>query len=251
MVVGVGQQVAGLLRGGIWTDGVVDVLLLGEVRGLAAAVDTGRAGKDEVLDTKLVAELHQLRGALDVGVDVNEGVLDGRADAGPGGHVADPLGTLLLEDVEHELLVADVALVDGQALLVGAELAQMVEVGQLDLDVVVVVDLVDDHHVVSAAEEVLGNVRADEAGAAGHEDLLVSDVRGDLGTARRGRCTGRIIVGSRKIREAHGRLGPGDGRGLVGAGIVLFLVVEDRHTGGVLERHDGCLDGCVDVSKNK
>ena len=56
-------------------------------------------------------------------MDVNEGILDAGTNSGTGGHVADPLGTVVLEYVEHEVLVADVTLVDGQTLLVGSELA--------------------------------------------------------------------------------------------------------------------------------
>lgn len=87
-----------------------------------------------------------------------------------------PLRTLLLEEVAHEGLVADVALVDGQALPVGADGAEAAEVGLLDAHVVVVVHLVDDHDGVAALEEVGGDGGADEAGPAGDEDLLEPQV---------------------------------------------------------------------------
>mmetsp|Transcript_24107 Transcript_24107/g.69297 ORF Transcript_24107/g.69297 Transcript_24107/m.69297 type:complete len:265 (-) Transcript_24107:314-1108(-) len=214
MVVGVGEQFARLLGGGVRADGVVDVLLLGEVCGLAATIDAGRTGKDEVLDAELVAELHELGGAPDVGMDVDERILDAGPDPGPGGHVAHPLGPVGFEHGGHELLVADVPAVDGNALR-SVPVHEEGDVGLLDPRVVVVVHLVDEDDVVSAGEEVVGDVAADESGAAGDEDLLVSRVRfddggGQVGWSSRGGGRGGLLL---LLVVIAGRLVDGGGGG--------------------------------------
>lgn len=119
--------------------------------------------------------------SANVRVDVDEGILDAGTDASAGSHVADPLGPLPLEDIEHEFFVADVSFVDCEALLVRANFSEMGKRGMLDLHVVVVVDLIDDDDIVPALEQVLCDVGTNESGASSYEDLFVPDVGSDLG----------------------------------------------------------------------
>ena len=189
MMVRISQQFTRLLRRGIRTDGIVHVLLLGKEGGFATAIHTGRTGKHEILDAVSMTQLHQPRGALDVGMDVDEGILNTGTDAGPCGQVAHPLGTVGLEDVGDEGLVADVAAADGDA--VGSVFVQKEgEVGLLDLGVVLVIDFIDNDNVVTTGKEMIGHVRADESRAARHEDLFVGRVRSDEGGGEVGGCVG-------------------------------------------------------------
>ena len=260
VVVGVRQELACLLGRGVRAHGVVDALVLAEEGRLRPAVHARRAGEDEVLDAELVAELHEVGGPAYVRMDVDVGILDGGTDAGAGGHVAHPARTLVLEQREHELLVTDVAAVHGQASRVvrGAHLAETAEVVLLDADVVIVVHLVDDHDGITPGEQVHRHRRADEARAAGDEDLLAAEVglqgRGpafgagnDHGGGGRGFVVGRRAqVAEVRARRAMSVANIRGGGGLrdcvvrhhLVAGRIVLEVRERGHTLGVMKPHD-------------
>jgi hypothetical protein len=176
MVVRVGQKFAGLFGGGVGRHGVVHDLVFTEVGRFGSTVHGTGTGKDKVLHVVLGRKFHQARRSLDIGVDVHVRIIDGGPDPGAGGHVAHPLDAFRFEDLGHEILVADVAFVDGQALLGRVLGPEPVEVGALDPDVVVVVHLVHDNDVVSARQQRIGHVAADETGPTRHQHSLLPRV---------------------------------------------------------------------------
>mmetsp|Transcript_36131 Transcript_36131/g.108125 ORF Transcript_36131/g.108125 Transcript_36131/m.108125 type:complete len:444 (+) Transcript_36131:288-1619(+) len=254
VVVRVREELARLLGGGVRTDGIVDVLGLGEEGRLGPTVHGRRRGEDEILHAEAVRQFHQVGRPLDVGMDVHVRVLNGRADSRPRGHVTHPLRPLGLEEVQHEILVADVAPVDRHASVLGIALLHVPEVPLLDLHVVVVVHLVHEDDVVPALQQKVRHGRPYESRPPRDEYLFVSRVRLDLRAAMLGRGGGgRLVV--RHVREAHGRFGPGDGGDVTLVGVVVltdFLpvltpeglvrvsLVHDGHAHGVLKSGHGC-----------
>mmetsp|Transcript_40302 Transcript_40302/g.97317 ORF Transcript_40302/g.97317 Transcript_40302/m.97317 type:complete len:218 (-) Transcript_40302:69-722(-) len=119
--------------------------------------------------------------ALDVGVDVDVRILDGWSHSCSGSHVANPFWSLLLEEVKHELFVADVTLVNGKASLIRVKRSEVVKIGLLDVDVVVVIHLINNNDVISAGKEKFGDVATDETSSSCDQNLLVPNVRGNGG----------------------------------------------------------------------
>jgi hypothetical protein len=105
--------------------------------------------------------------AGDVARDVDVRVLGRVADAGLGRQVHHPVGAMAGEGLLHRGTVGQVGLHVGVARLVH-------EAGQarlLQVDVVVVVEAVEAHHLVPALQQAECDMAADEAGGAGDEDF--------------------------------------------------------------------------------
>ena len=166
----VGQEFVALLGGGVEADGIVDLVVGGEGNLGVAAVDAAGAGVDQVLDWMAAAGFEDVVEADEVALDVGVGVGDGVADAGLRGEVDDYVRLMLVEDFVDERFIREVALDEGP----GAEGFDFPQAGELDVDVVVVVDGVeaDDSGCREILEEALDEVGADESGCAGHEDSL-------------------------------------------------------------------------------
>jgi hypothetical protein len=109
-------------------------------------------------------------------MNVHERVVNGGSDSSSGSHVAYPLRSSAFKDVFHKVSVTNVAAKDGNAgLAVFCE--EQIQVGLLDSYVVVIIDLVDNHDIVSSVQQMLSNMRPDKACTSGYENLFVSDVR--------------------------------------------------------------------------
>jgi hypothetical protein len=127
----------------------------------ALAVDAGAGGEDEAADGAADEGLEEDGGALVVDGGVVGNLIQARAGADEGGEVADGVD-------------ADEGLVDGAGVehVADAQVDLGGEVGGADgVGTVHVRDEgVEDAHAMAAAQELVGQVGADEAGAAGDED---------------------------------------------------------------------------------
>jgi hypothetical protein len=81
--------------------------------------------------------------------------------------MTNPLRPFLLKQIEHEFLVANVSSVNLEGVRMIArrfnERHETGEIGLLDTDIVVIVHFVDNHNVISAGEESLGDIGPYEA----------------------------------------------------------------------------------------
>ena len=109
----------------------------------------------------LTRRLEQGLGADHVGAEEPAGLEDGQAVVGLRGEVDDDLGPLALEDPLHQLEVADVAFDEADPVPDGLERRQGGGVGE-DVEHDELVTRMRRHPVVD-------EVRADEAGPAGHQ----------------------------------------------------------------------------------
>mmetsp|Transcript_24296 Transcript_24296/g.39495 ORF Transcript_24296/g.39495 Transcript_24296/m.39495 type:complete len:217 (+) Transcript_24296:882-1532(+) len=135
-------------------------------------------------------------------MNVHVWILNRRPHSRPRRHVTHPLRTLLLEQRQHKLLVANIAFVNGEALFVRAHGAQTTQIGLLNAHIVIIVHLVHDDHGIAPREEVRRGRRSDEARAARDEHLLEPEVGLDgIGPARRG--LGRFVVRVDEGVESH------------------------------------------------
>src|SRR3954451_2077 len=139
-------------------------MLLVHRRRLRGAVDLRRRDEDEALDRRLADRVEQDLRPLDVGAhELGAAVEDRLLDVGLGGGVDDHVN--VLDDVAHELGVADVAVDERQALV-------RHHVGEV-LDVAGIGQRVERDDVVRRVrQQVADEVRRDEAGAAGDENLF-------------------------------------------------------------------------------
>jgi hypothetical protein len=82
-------------------------------------------------------------------MNVYEGILYGRTNTGTSGHVADPFGLFILKNLRDKVFVTNISTVDLEP--IGAILhKERVQVGFLDSDIVVIIHLVYDDHVISS-----------------------------------------------------------------------------------------------------
>ena len=179
LAVAVGEELVGLLGGGVEGDGVVHLVVHGEGHLFVPAVDGGAGGVDQVLDRVVAAGLEDVVEADDVRLDVDVGVVDGVAHAGLGGEVHDDGGAVLAEDLLDMAAVGEVAF--NEDVLYGGLLCLLLDQAEavfLQLRVVVVVHGVEGEN--GAAGELLQEadhqVGPDEARGAGDEDGLVVQV---------------------------------------------------------------------------
>mmetsp|Transcript_22249 Transcript_22249/g.48332 ORF Transcript_22249/g.48332 Transcript_22249/m.48332 type:complete len:332 (-) Transcript_22249:222-1217(-) len=252
VMVSVSQQLARLLGSSIRRYRIVNTFILAEERILGSTIDTRRGSKNKVLDAEFMAQLHEMCCSTDIRMNVHIRILNRGTHSRTGSHVADPLWTLLLEQGHHKFLVANVAFVNGQALLIRAKLAKTTEVVLLETNIIIIVHLIDNDDSVAAFEESSSGRRADEASASGDEDLLESKVRlQGRGPARR--VLG-FVIGFAQLVEIYagldvwGRTGTNGGRR--GSACVIHALIAGRtgrifvacselgHTFGVAKRHD-------------
>src|SRR5665213_364017 len=106
--------------------------------------------------------LGQGLGAHDVGLEEPGRVQDGQAVVGLGGEVNDDVDVVLGQRGRHGLEVADVPLYEGDPVLDVGQVGPVAGIGE---------DVVGHHDIVRVAvDPVADEVRADEPGAAGHEE---------------------------------------------------------------------------------
>eukprot|EP00968_Pinguiococcus_pyrenoidosus_P014463 scaffold1307_cov200-Pinguiococcus_pyrenoidosus.AAC.152 len=207
------KQLAGGLGGRVRAHGLVDDVLLGEGILAGSSIDRRARSEHEVLAVVLARHLHQPGGRLDVAVQVHEGVLDAGPHPGARGQVHHMGDALVLPDSFQQLRIAAVAVVELEA--AGAGLVLLLEQAQvllLDGRVVVVVHLVQHHHLVAAVQQNVRHVGTNEAGGAGHQHglALLHGLRRPHRSALRlldGVVDAQVVVGVRaqRVREVLGR----------------------------------------------
>ena len=117
----------------------------------------------EALHADPPGRLQQRLGAQGVGAEEATGVDDGVAVVRLGREVHDDVDGVVVQRALGQLLVADVALHEGELALDGGQVVAVAGVGE---------QVVDDHLVARVVgQPVVHEVRADEPGAAGDEEL--------------------------------------------------------------------------------
>lgn len=110
VVVGVADQLAGLLGRGVGTDGVVDVVGFGEGNLGVVAVNRGTGREDEAPDVLGDRGVEEVDRAVEIDRRVERRVLDAGADARHGRQVHDGIGAVFRTGGQHRRAVADVGL---------------------------------------------------------------------------------------------------------------------------------------------
>ena len=142
--------------------------LLGERHLLVDAVDRGGGAEDEICRSVSARRFEQAERPDAVDVLVEHRLSETGTDAGAGGQVDDGVEAAVGEEPVHQRLVADVPLDQAPVVPPG----ELRDVGALARGVVEVVEVVEHRHPIAPRQEPPGEVRADEAGAAGDEDVL-------------------------------------------------------------------------------
>ena len=168
VAVGMGHQLVGSLGGSVELQRVHGGLVLAEGHVGVGAVHAAGAGVGEVRRLVVAAGLDDVHKRIDVAAHVGPRVHQGIAHAGLGGQVDDAVEGVLGKAGVHGGLVGQVGADEGElGPGFGGQLLQLHQAGFLDGGVVVVVDHVKTHHLVTPLEQLGGNGVADEAGGAG------------------------------------------------------------------------------------
>lgn len=170
VAVGMRHQLVGLFSGRIQADRVVDIVMLAEGQLGVATIHTGTAGISQVLDAVVPARFQDVGEALHVGINIGVRVGKRIAHPGLGRQVDDALGLFSGKQVGHALAVSHVQLMEGEV-RVAAEVRQA---RFFQSDVVIVVQVVNAHHLVAPRQQAQAGVHANKTGRAGDE---VGDVQ--------------------------------------------------------------------------
>ena len=190
LAVGVRHQLVALLRRGVERDGIVDLVGLAVWHLRVQAVDAGGRGVNQMPYPVVAARFQDVQEACQVRLQVGVRVCYAVSYTGLGGEVHHFVELLGREKGVERGLVRDVepnkSQIPGQARNDGGGQAghdgggqagtrnfdaAVGEAGELEADVVVIVQVVDTHHFVATEGEFMHQLRADEAGGAGHEYL--------------------------------------------------------------------------------
>ena len=161
----VGHQLVGALGRGVERQRVAAELVRRERHPGVGAVDRAGRREHQVLHTVVAAALQHVQRAGYVAVDVGLRGLQRIAHAGLGGQVHDAIKLLAPEQIRHAGGVLKAELRNAEASL-GREARQA---GFLQCRVVVRVQVVESDDRITAAEQLVRDGRADEAGRTGDE----------------------------------------------------------------------------------
>ena len=165
--VGVRHELVGALAGGVQRHRMIGGVVLRERHvGVGAVYRAGR-GVHQVLDAVVAAAFQHVEGAGDVAAHVGVWVLERMAHAGLRREVHHALKFLAREERGHGRLVGEVELHEAKLRLH----REAREARLLERNVVVLIQVIETDHLVTAREQPLGRVRADEAGGAGQENF--------------------------------------------------------------------------------
>lgn len=87
-----------------------------------------------------------------------------------------PFRMLGFEDAFHQIVITDITTVDLQSSFLRIGLLEKPEIGFLDLHIVIVIHFVDNDHIITSGEKVIGYVAADESCSTCYQYFFVPNV---------------------------------------------------------------------------
>ncbi len=193
VAVGVGHQLVGFLGGGVQTHRVVHRVALLERHLRVAAVHAGAGRVDQVPHALRAAAFQHVTEAGEVALEVGVRVGDGVTHTGLRCQVHHAVEALAREQRLHARAVGQVEPLEAKARLP----LQLAEPGLLECRVVVIVEVVDAGDRVTARQQALRGVHADEAGRAGEQDVhpaIVVQVGGGSVGPQHGAASGLPVL---------------------------------------------------------
>lgn len=173
--VGTGHQFTALFRRGVKTYRVRLRVVLAEGDVRRTAVDARTRGEDEMLHRVVTASFQDVEESVDVALDVDGRIFHTVAHAGLSGQMTDRVEFFLVEELDHRGGVLQIQLAEASAErrldhaavgdVFGLETA-FLQAGELQIDVVIIVQIVDSEDVVSHGSQAAVKMKADESGGA-------------------------------------------------------------------------------------
>ncbi len=168
VVIDVAEGFAGKLAGGVGRNGVENGVALGKRDFGVDAVNGGGGSEGDLFDAVEAGGFEEVDGAFDIDALVEGGIGEAGPDAGAGGEVDDLVKLDAAEQFVHGGAVRDVAVKKLEGFGQGLEFG---EIALLEFGVVEIVEVVQRPDGMAGVQQALANVRANEAGAAGHEEI--------------------------------------------------------------------------------
>ncbi|VXA81567.1 hypothetical protein AERO8C_120094 [Aeromonas veronii] len=163
--VGVGHQLATLLGGGVEGDRVIHLLRGGVGHLIPHAIDRAGGGVDEVLDPVVTTPFQHRQHTGEVAVGIGERIVDGVTHPRLRPQMDHPLETMTGKESRHRFAICQIQPLE----------VKMGETGQLgqprlfQTHLVVVVEVVDPHHLMTCGAQLAGHMKADKTGDAGDQ----------------------------------------------------------------------------------
>ena len=187
--VAVREELVGFLGGAVKRRGLVGVGVFAERRSRPGAVNTATRSIHEVLGPSAAAGFEDAGEAHEIAVRVGPGVFEAVTHAGLGAEVDDVVGLKVGDEGGEVLRVGEVGPHKPEV----GQRRELVEAGAFEGDVVVIGEVVHaEHFAALRLGEAAGDMVADEAGGAGHEDFHpASDSARSAGALGKRRAHGR------------------------------------------------------------
>ena len=184
------DQLVRLLRSGVQTHRMVDILVFRERQRVARAVDAGTRRVDEVRDSLLPAAFDDMAERRQVVGKVSARIDERISDAGLRGKMHDLRVCAATEQSRGGLRIGEIDALEPKP---GAR-RQSGKPGLFERDVVIRVEIVDACNHGALVQQPLGRVHADKTGATGdkhvHAGAMPRDSIGRVTTARSRRARG-------------------------------------------------------------
>src|SRR5712692_7627651 len=146
--------------------GMIDRRMLRKRLPRVQTVDRAGRCEQQMLDPVVATALQDVLKSEDVGVDVGIGIFDRIPHSGLRGQMDHAFRLVLTEKILNGVGIAHVAVDERKSV----RFSQLVEPSLFQSRIVVRIEIVDPDDALAAIEQPLRNVKADEAGRAGHEN---------------------------------------------------------------------------------
>ena len=152
--------------GGIEGDRQIDRIGLGEGHFAIGPIDRTRRGVEDVARAMMPAGLQHRQEPVEIGALIGVGRLDRIAHPGLGGEMDDEIGAGLLKELEHRLVVAEIAIVECETGLAFENFEPI----PLQGNVIIGLEIVETLDLKSVREQPARQMKADKARCSGDEN---------------------------------------------------------------------------------
>ena len=131
-------------------------------------VDRTRGGVDKVLDPGMPTAFEYIDEADEIGIDVGMGIDERIADSGLGGKIDHGVEAIFIKEGGHRLTIGEIDVDMDKA----RTFSQSGHAMPLQLRIIVVVEVIQPHHLGPTVDEPFCQMCSDKAGGAGNQDFF-------------------------------------------------------------------------------
>ena len=160
-----GHQLATLLGGGVERDWVIYLLRGGVGHLIPHAIDRAGGGVDEVLNPVVTTPLQHRQHAGEIAVGIGERIVDGVTHPRLRPQMDHPLETVAGKQGRHRFAICQIQPLEAKI----GETGQLGQPRLFQTHLVVVVEVIDPHHLMTCGAQLASHVKTDKTGDAGDQ----------------------------------------------------------------------------------